>query len=489
MRTRSSDKRSTKVTPSRTKTDTPKYVDVSAISSNSLKRTQLSSKSTPKHSNSKRRKITEEPVEIEHDPYELSGDENGSPIPFPTTSDTTIPSVKPVIARATEDKKRKFFITRTLEVSKRPNFCSLELVQRKSKTTTKRVSKLMPSRSRPQPLTDDERARIAATTIWLPIPNQQIFQANQENVPSLPSTSQTQSKQQPISSAIHQTLTTSLPPIEENDNFSECGGGLGGDKILTGNLSIQMSNPTPSLTSPSVSKAPVSGPCSTPVNKLTGKIDSLAIHSRHNPDLTSVVGYIPHLMCINPWSVLADEHPMAKSLPCLVDRLPLRPELLITSAVSVSLIGKPRIKTIGYGGGVQPLADVSNVLVSSVKRRTTAEIEIKDQQEARRISFAQPLSPIPKRNSSSRGSSEQSGSGLKISRRNRSQDEDQSIVGLLTRPLELMLWFSRPTSMPDTKFDVFTVLARITVHINYEEWLKEFNSHLKPYEDFNLTID
>lgn len=126
--------KSTKVTPLRTKTDTPKYINVSAISSKSLKRARLSSKSTPKHSNSKRRKITEESVEVEHDPYELSGDENGSPIPFPTTSDTTVPSVKPLISRATEDKKRKFFITRTLEVSKRPNFCSLELVQRKSKT-------------------------------------------------------------------------------------------------------------------------------------------------------------------------------------------------------------------------------------------------------------------------------------------------------------------------------------------------------------------
>ncbi|VUZ51672.1 unnamed protein product, partial [Hymenolepis diminuta] len=324
-------KSSTRVTPSRTNTDTPKCIDVSAISSKSLKRTRLSSKGTPKHSHSKRRKITEESVEIEHDPYELSGDENDSPIPFPTTSDTTVPSVKPVISRTTEVKKRKFFITRTLEVSKRPNFCSLELVQRKSKIPTKRVSKLVPSRSRPQPLTDDERARIAATTIWLPIPNQQKSQPNQENAPSLPSTSYTQSIQQPTSSILHQTLTTSLPPIEENDDFSECG--LGGDKILTEDLSIQMSNPTPSLTSPSVSKAPVSGPCSTPVNKLTGK---------------------------------------------------------------------PRIKTTGYGGGLQPLADVSNVLVSSVKRRTTAEIEVKDQQEARRISFAQPLSPIPKRNSSSR---------------------------------------------------------------------------------------
>lgn len=135
----------------------------------------------------------------------------------------------------------------------------------------------MPSRSRPQPLTDDERARIAATTIWLPIPNQQKPQANQENAPSLPSTSHAQSKQQPTSSALHQTLTTSLPPIEENDDFSECGGGLGGDKILTGNLSIQMSNPTPSLTSPSVSKAPVSGPCSTPVNKLTGNFHQISV--------------------------------------------------------------------------------------------------------------------------------------------------------------------------------------------------------------------
>nr|CDS26108.1 conserved hypothetical protein [Hymenolepis microstoma] len=379
---RSANRSGSKLTPSKTKkTDLANPLDSSVVSSKSLKRTCLSPNSTPKHSSSKRRKITKDSIELERDPYELSGDENGSPILFPTTADITVPSAKPVICETTGAKKRKFFITRTPEISKRPNVSSLELRQRKRKTVTKRVPKLMPSRPRSQPLTDDERARIAATTIWLPIPNQQKPQDNQANVPSLPSTSQPQPLQQPTSSTLHQILTTSLPPIEENNDFPEFASGLGNDGICTGKPSIQISNLTPYRTSPSVSEAPMSGPCSTPLNKLTGK---------------------------------------------------------------------PRIRTSGNEGFVQPFSDVSNVLVSSVKRRTIAESEIKDQQEVRRISFAQPLSPIPKRSSNSRGSSGQSASGLKIPRRNRSQDEDQS---------------------------------------NYEEWLKEFSSQLKPYEDFDLTID
>ncbi|VDN98643.1 unnamed protein product [Rodentolepis nana] len=329
-----------KQTPSKTEMiDLTKPLDSFVHSSKSLKRTCLSPASIPKHSCSKRRKITQKSIELERDPYELSGDENSSPIPFPTTTEIAVPSAKPVISKTTGDKKRKFFITRTPEIPRQPNMSSLESKQRKHKTVlflmqTKRVPKLMSSRTRSQPLTDDERARIAATTIWLPLPNQP------------------PSSQQPKSA-----------PIEENNDVIECAGGSGDDDWI------------------GTEKPTTADPCSTPLRKLSEK---------------------------------------------------------------------PLIRTSDNGDYVQPFSDVSNVLVSSVKRRNVAENETTGHQEVRRISFAQPLSPIPKRDSNSRGSSGQSASGLKIPRRHRSQDEDQS---------------------------------------NYEEWLKEFSSQLKPFEDFDLTID
>ncbi|KAM7538459.1 hypothetical protein Aperf_G00000078031 [Anoplocephala perfoliata] len=345
------------------------------------KKMRNSSRNSLKPSSSKRSKTCDETIEIIRDPYELSDDEGEVPS-LHSAADRTASSTVAITSPSTRvDTNRKFFITRTEGTTRRPVFKSLEIMQNKLNIKTKHLSKSTTPKPRRQPMTADERARIAATTIWLPIPSQK--PQNQEPP------SQFKSPLPPVAPPPRQTpRTDSLPPIEESDDFSGCGAD---DMILTGKPSVQMTNLT-DLASPNVSTLPA-GPCSTPLNKL---------------------------------------------------------------------IGKAPVKNIDVGGGegekVEPLSDLSNIRASTSNPPTPVVSGTKSPSEIRRISFAQPLSPIPKRSSGSRGSSGRSAAELKMQRKNRSQEEEASG-------------------------------HRCPGSSSYEEWLEEFNSQLKPYEDFELTID
>lgn len=80
---------------------------------------------------------------------------------------------------------------------------------------------------------------------------------------------------------------------------------------------------------------------------------------------------------------------------------------MISSCARFSPSGKALIENISGGGGegekAKPFSDVSNTLASTSNPPTPMPSGSKNMQKDRRISFAQPLSPIPKRNSGSQG--------------------------------------------------------------------------------------
>ncbi|VDM35288.1 unnamed protein product [Hydatigera taeniaeformis] len=290
------------------------------------------------------RKATMTRIEKSKDPYELSADENEAPA---AAFGSSLASSATTVSIG---KKRKFFSTQRESSSKRTALIGFELLRqklavksggrRRALSAANRISS-----SRAPPMSESERARIAATTIWLPIPNRQY--------------ASTPNRQHP------HRLQPSPLPLPSPDRRSE---------ILTGNPAVRLSS----------------------LSALASPLDSRTVQA---------------------------------------DIAPLE-----STAVM------PRE---GSTHDALPLADISNI---APRPPSLSFDRVGDRAygETRRISFAQPLSPMPKRSSGSRaGSSNLSTSGSKGPSRH-SHNEDAS---------------------------------------NYEEWLEKFNFQLKPYEDFDLTVD
>ncbi|KAL5969667.1 hypothetical protein TSMEX_002601 [Taenia solium] len=303
----------------------------------------LNASRSPSVPESKLKRESKTRGERPEDPYELSADENDAP-----TAAFCSPSASPAV-RASVEKKRKFFPNRRENPTKRTALLGFELLRQKltAKSRGCRRPLLAANRifsSRAAPMSESERARIAATTIWLPVPNQQCA--------STPNGQRPQRLQPPL---------LSLPPPDEKS------------EILTGNPAVRLSS----------------------LSVLDSPLDSRTVESSNTP--------------------------------------------LESTAV---------IPREGSTHDALPLADISNI---SPRPQPLSSDRVGDKihKETRRISFAQRLSPIPKRPSGSRGSSNLSTSGSKVHPHRHSCNEDAS---------------------------------------NYEEWLEQFNSQLKPYEEFDLTI-
>ncbi|KAL5104527.1 hypothetical protein TcWFU_008609 [Taenia crassiceps] len=137
----------------------------------------------------------------------------------------------------------------------------------------------------------------------------------------------------------------------------------------------------------------------------------------------------------------------------------------------------------GSTHGALPLADISNI--SPWPQAPPADqAGDKIHKEAHRVSFAQPLSPIPKRSSVSQGSSNFSTSASKVPSRLHSRNEDASSTDPRRSPSRgRKMRPSLPDGLRGGRGRELEGLKE------YEEWLKQFNSQLKPYEEFELTID
>ncbi|EUB60696.1 hypothetical protein EGR_04529 [Echinococcus granulosus] len=310
-------------------------------------------------SKAKRRKAGKTRDERSEDPYELSEDENEAPAAIFGS-----PSA-PCAAISSIDKKRKFFPTRREGSTNRAALSGFDILRRK--LTAKSRSYRRPasaadqtSSSRAAPMSESERARIAATTIWLPLPNQQCASTPDRQHPQ---------RMQP------QIL--SLPPPDERS------------EILTGNPAVRLSS----------------------LSVLASPLDSRTVKPNNTPLESTAV--MPHE---------------------------------------------------GSAHDAPPLADISNI--SPRPPLSAYQVGDKIHSEARRISFAQPLSPIPKRSSGSRGRKFELEHAVTIG-----VDTVEAFV--IRRCLRLAT----------------TGCTTSLVDANYEQWLEEFNSQLKPYEEFDLTID